>query len=146
MTFTSKKLTSNLSKIECELLKRKTIGITILSGVSAIARFQLYYVKLARAYPLCISLFDFIISHEKEWWFRYWEIYQLKLVILYSFNNVGNVALWTKHFEQGRRYLPYTGMYFKSKAKWAKLRGNATAIRPGVPLIKMNVFSKAERG
>lgn len=68
MTFTSKKLTSNLSKIECELLKRKTIGITILSGVSAIkiARFQLYYVKLARAYPLCISLFDFIISHEKE--------------------------------------------------------------------------------
>ena len=32
-----------------------------------IARFQLYYVKLARAYPLCISLFDFIISHEKEW-------------------------------------------------------------------------------
>ena len=111
-----------------------------------IARFQLYYVKLARAHPLCISLFDFIISHEKEWWFRYWEIYQLKLVILYSFNNVGNVALWTKHFEQGRRYPPYTGMYFKSKAKWAKLRGNATAIRPGVPLIKMNVFSKAERG
>ena len=68
------------------------------------------------------------------------------LIILYSFSNVGNVALWTKHYKKGRRYLPYAGMYFKSKAKWAKLRGNATAKRRGVPLIKMNVFSKAKRG
>ena len=46
--------------------------------------------------------------------------------------------------EEGTPHIPVC--ILKAKRNEQKLRGNATAIRPGVPLIKMNVFSKAERG